>query len=90
MDINSSIGHMLISGKQNTDLTFEYYVSVPWKVVTQAASSKLFKRKKEEVDPSQIDEIQYANENKKTRYVNVKIIGNPDDYKVSLGKKKKK
>ena len=90
MDINSSVGHMLISGKQNTDLTFEYYVSVPWKVVTQAASSKLFKRKKDEVDATQVDEIQYANENKKTRYVNIKIKGDPDDYNISLGKRKKK
>jgi hypothetical protein len=89
MDINSSLGHILISGKQNTDLTFEYYVSVPWKVISKAASSKLFGKNKEEVNPEQIDEIQQTNDNKKTRYVTVKIIGNPDDYKISLGKRKK-
>lgn len=88
MDINSSIGHMLVEGSQDMNLEMEYYISVPWKMVTQTASSKLFKKKKEEVDTNQVDEIQYANENKKTRYVNIKVIGNPDDYKISLGKKK--
>lgn len=88
MDINSSIGHMLIEGSQDMDLDMEYYISVPWKMVTQAASSKLFKRKKEEVDSTQVDEIQYAKEDGKTRYVNIKVIGTPEDYNISLGKKK--
>jgi hypothetical protein len=90
MDINSSLGHLMISGEQNTDLNFNYLVSVPWKVITKTASNKLFKKNKEEVDTEQIDEIQYENENKKTRYVNVRIKGNSEDYKVSLGKRNEK
>lgn len=89
MDVNSSLGHILIAGEQNTDLSFNYLVSVPWKMVTKTASNKLFKRNKEEVDPKQIDEIQYKNENKKTRYVNVRVKGTPEDYSISLGKRKK-
>ncbi len=89
MDINSSIGHMLVEGSQDMDMNMDYYIRVPWKMVTQTASSKLFKRKKEAVDTNQVDEIQYANENKKTRYVNIRVKGDADDYKVTLKKKKK-
>ena len=89
MTINSSIGFMEFSGKQDMDLNFEYYVKVPWKLVGDAASSKLFGRRKGEVDPEQIDEIQYANDKKKTRYINLKMTGNPDDYSVTLGKAKR-
>ena len=94
MTVNSSLGFMDISGKQHTNMDFTYYVRVPWKLVTQAASSKLFKKKPEEVDPDQVDAIQYSKDGKRTRYINLKIEGNPDDYKFSLGKatkdKKKK
>lgn len=90
MTVNSSLGFMEISGKQHTNLDFEYYVRVPWKLVTQAAASKLFKRKPEEVDPDQVDAIQYGDESKRIRYINLKIEGNPDDYKFSLGKVDKK
>lgn len=92
MSINSSIGFMEISGKQEMggQMNMEYYIRVPWKMVTQAASSKLFGKKTEEVDPEQIDAIQYADPEKKIRYVNVKVTGNALEYKISLGKEKKK
>lgn len=89
MTVNSSLGFMDIEGKQNTNFDFEFYIRIPWKMMTQTASSKLFGKKPEQVDPDQVDAIQYANDNKKTRYVNLKITGNSDDYKISLGKKKK-
>ena len=77
---------MQISGQQHTNLDFTYYVRVPWKLVTQAASSRLFKKKPEEVDPDQVDAIQYSDDSKRTRYINLKIEGNPDVYSFSLGK----
>ncbi|MFT6244676.1 MAG: hypothetical protein ACJAXI_001445, partial [Crocinitomicaceae bacterium] len=45
-------------------------------------------KKKEDVPDDQIDEIQYGNE--KTKYVNVKIVGNENGYKFSISKDKKK
>ena len=90
MEINSSLGFMELAGTQDTELNFEYFLRIPWKLVTGAASSKLFGKKPEEVDPDQIDEIQYADANKKTRFVNIKMKGNPDDYTIRLGKKKEK
>lgn len=87
MEINSSLGHIEISGKQDLAGNMEYYLRIPWKMVTKAASSKLFGKNKEEVPNDQIDDIQYGKE--KQRYVNVKIIGNEDGYTFTLGKPKK-
>lgn len=88
MTINSSLGFMQVSGKQDAQMNMEYYVRVPWKMVTQVASSKLFGKKTEEVDPDQEDAIQYADPEKKVRYLNIKITGNTENYKISLGKDK--
>ena len=57
-------------------------------MVTKSAASKLFGKKKEDVPDDQTDEIQYGN--KKTKYVNVKIVGNENGYKFSIAKDKKK
>lgn len=89
MDINSSLGFMHFEGTQNTDMSFEYYLKIPWSVVTKAASSKLFGKKPDEVDPDQVDAIQYADDSKKTRFVHLIITGDPDNYNFKLGKKKK-
>ncbi|MEO1052973.1 MAG: AsmA-like C-terminal region-containing protein [Bacteroidota bacterium] len=92
MKINTSLGYFEVSGKQDMDTTLdmEYYLRVPWKVVTRAASQKLFGGKKEEVDPEQVDEIEFRDEDKRVRFLNLKITGNPEDYRISLGKDKKK
>jgi hypothetical protein len=91
MSINSSLGFMEISGSQDLNMNMDYYVSVPWKMVTQAASSKLFGgKKKEEVDPEQVDEIQSADPNKRTRFVNIRIQGTPEDYKITMRKNRDK
>lgn len=87
MSINSSLGHMEISGTQDLAGNMEYYLRVPWKMVTKAASSRLFGKNKEEVPEEQTDEIQYGSD--KQRYVNVKITGNEAGYKFTLGKPKK-
>jgi hypothetical protein len=90
MDINSSLGFMHFEGSQDLKLNYEYYVRIPWSMITQTASSRLFGKKRDEVDPDQVDEIQYADAGKRTRFVNVKVVGNPDDYDISLGKNKKR
>ena len=87
MNINTSLGYFEVSGKQNTDLSMEYHLRIPWKVVTRAVSQKLFGRKQEETSDN-IDEIKYRDEAKRTRFLNLKISGTPEDYKVTLGKRK--
>jgi hypothetical protein len=90
MDINSSLGYIQVSGKQSIDLKMEYYVRVPMKMVTKVGFSALFNRKPEEVDLQQVDEIEYIDKDKKLAFMNLKITGTPDDFKVGLGKDKKK
>ena len=88
MSINSTIGHLEISGKQSLEGEMEYYLRIPWKMISQTASSKLFgNNKKENLKEGEDDQIQYGNE--KTKYVNIRITGDTDNYKLSLGKPKK-
>jgi Uncharacterized protein involved in outer membrane biogenesis len=89
MNINSSLGFMEVSGKQALDMKMEYYLRIPLKLVTKVGFQMLFGKKEEEVDPDQIDAIEYRNMDKRVRFLNLKISGTPDDYKVSLGKAKK-
>ena len=88
MNINSSLGFLEISGNQGMDKHMEYYLRIPLKMVTQVAFKKLFGKKQEEVDPDQVDAIQYRDNDKKIHFINLKITGTPDDYKMSLGKAK--
>jgi hypothetical protein len=88
MNINSSLGFMEISGTQSMDMQMEYYIRIPLKLVTSAGFSKLFGKKPEEVDPSQVDAIEYRDMDKRVRFINLKISGTPSDYKVKLGKAK--
>jgi len=89
MNINSSLGFIEISGKQGLDFNMEYYLRVPMKVVTSAGWQGLFGRKKEDVDPDQEDAIEYRDKNKTIRFMNIKVTGTPDKFKVGLGKAKK-
>ena len=89
MNINSSLGFMEISGTQSLDMHMEYFVRVPLKLVTQIGFHKLFGKKQEEVDPDQVDAIEYRNKDKRVHFINLRISGLPDDYKVNLGKSKK-
>ncbi len=89
MTINSSLGFMEISGTQDLNNNMEYYFRVPMKMVTKSASQKLFGKKGVVMDSTHVDEIQYKNSDKKIWYLNLKLVGNPDDFKVSLGRKKK-
>ena len=87
MTINSSLGFIEVSGQQDMDLNMEYYLRIPWKMVTKAGFHKLFK-KNEDIPEDQIDDIEYKEEGKRTRYLNIKITGTPDDYSISMGKDK--
>ncbi len=90
MNINSSIGFIELSGKQGLDLyEVDYFVRVPLSLVTQVGFKSLFGGKnKEEVDPDQEDAIVYRDTDKRVRFLNINISGNPDDYKISLGRDK--
>lgn len=89
MNINSSIGFIELSGKQGLDLNMDYFVRVPLSLVTQVGFKSLFGGKnKEEVDPDQEDAIVYRDTDKRVRFLNINISGNPDDYKISLGRDK--
>ncbi|MEM6866747.1 MAG: hypothetical protein AAF575_16260, partial [Bacteroidota bacterium] len=58
--------------------------------VRKATWQKLFGSKKDAVVPEeQVDEIVEVDPDRKTKFLNLKIRGTIDDYKVSLGKKKK-
>ncbi|MNJ86490.1 AsmA family protein [compost metagenome] len=87
MGINTSLGYLELSGKQDAKMNMEYFVSVPLKMVTDAGFKKLFKKKREEVSEDQEDAVQYRTD--KMRFVTVKITGNTDNFSVSLSKQKK-
>ncbi|GAA0545929.1 AsmA family protein [Chitinophaga japonensis] len=86
MNINSSLGFIEISGKQSLNTQMEYYLRIPMKMVTQVGFRMLFGKKQEEVDPDQVDAIEYRDKDKKIRFMHLKITGTPDDYKIGLGK----
>lgn len=86
MDIESTLGHYEISGSHDLDHKLEYFLRIPWKTIREGARSKLFGKKKiEEVD----DQIVEKDPNKRISYLNLKIHGTLDNYKIGLGKKKK-
>jgi len=89
MTINSSLGFIEVSGKQDMNSNMEYYIRVPMKLVTSVAKQKLFgSNPDEEIDSGKEDEIIYKDDSKKVRYVNLKISGNTENYKISLAKDK--
>lgn len=90
MTIESTLGHFEVSGKQDFDFNMEYYVRVPWKVVTSGAKQKLFGKKKDDEADDKEDEIVQVDPDKRVRYLNLKIDGTIEDYSISTGKDKKK
>ena len=91
MTIESTLGHMELSGTHDNNQNIDYYVSIPWQMVKKAAWGKLFGKKRDSIsNQEQEDEIVEVDPNKKTKYLNLKVKGNTDDYKISLGKKKGK
>mgnify|MGYP000102364956 CR=1 FL=1 len=91
MTIESTLGHMEFAGTHDNQNNIDYYLRIPWRTVRKAAWQKLVGGKnKDESDDSQEDEIIEVDPNKNVKYLNLKIKGSIDDYKISLGKKEKK
>ena len=90
MTINSTLGHLVVSGTQDMDFNMEYYIKVPLKLIVSSGFKSLFGKTKEEVDLDQEDEIEYLDPKKDKAHVNIKIVGNSENYNVSLGREKKK
>ncbi|WP_339140343.1 AsmA family protein [Croceitalea sp. MTPC5] len=89
MTIESTLGHIELSGTHDNNQNIDYYLRIPWKTVRKAAWQKLFGSKNDTIPNSkQEDEIVEVDTSRKIKYLNLKIKGNIDDYKVSLGKKK--
>lgn len=88
MVVNSSLGFIELSGSQDLDLNMEYYLRIPLKMVTNVAFQKLFGKKREAVDPDQVDEIIYKDPNRKVNYLNLKISGTPENFNISMQKNK--
>lgn len=89
MNINSSLGYIEVSGNQSLDMSMNYYLRIPMKMVTQVGFHALFGKKQEEVDMDQVDAIEYRDKDKKVRFMNLNISGTPDKYKIALKKAKK-
>ncbi len=91
MNIESTLGHMELSGSHDHNQNIDYYVRIPWKAVRKASWKKIFgNKKKDSINAQQEDEIIEVDTSKKIKYLNLKIKGNIDDYKISVGKKKDK
>lgn len=87
MNINTTLGYFEIAGKQGFDLDMEYAMRIPVKVATRAGFQKLFAKKGKD-NSGNVDEIEYRDFKRRTRFINVLITGTPDDYDVSIGKSK--
>ena len=88
MNIESTLGHYEISGSQDLDNNLDYYIRIPWKTIRESAKNKLFGGK-EQAEDEPDDEIVELDPNEKKRYLNLRIHGTLDDYKIKLGKKRK-
>ncbi|MCB4798887.1 AsmA-like C-terminal region-containing protein [Neotamlana laminarinivorans] len=88
MTIESTLGHMELSGTQDSDYNIEYYLRIPLKTVKQAARYKLFGKKNDSINTTVDDEIIELDPNEKVRYLNIKLHGNINDYNITLGKDK--
>ncbi len=89
MNINTSLGYFEVSGKQSCDLQMDDIMRMAVTVCAKAGVQKLFGNK--DIDNSdQVDEIQYRDDSKRTRFLSLSIKGTPDDYDIALGKSEKK
>jgi hypothetical protein len=87
MTINSSLGFIELSGTQSMDMSMNYFIRIPWSVVTNAGVQRLFGGKnKAEVPDNQIDEIIMRDTGRRVRFLNIQISGTPDDYRIGLGR----
>ncbi|MGY6561505.1 MAG: hypothetical protein ACXITV_05320 [Luteibaculaceae bacterium] len=86
MTIASTLGFMELSGRQDLQMNMEYFFRIPWRLVTSVGSNKLFGRRNTEVDPDQEDGIITRDPNRRTRFINLRMRGTPDNFDISLGR----
>ena len=86
MTIESTLGHMDIAGKQNMNDSIEYYLRIPWRMIKQGAKNKVFGTKEKQTQTA--DEIIEVDPDEKVRYLNLKVSGTLEDFKVRPGKQK--
>lgn len=97
MTINTTLGHMDLSGSQkmSDNYDIDYYIRVPMKMVTEVAKQKLFgKKNKVEADSlaleaAEEEEIIFKDHTEKIKYLNIRVYGDLEDYKIKLGKDKR-
>lgn len=87
MTIESTLGHMDISGTQSMNDSMEYYARIPWSLVKGAARNKIFGTKENEEGIE--DEIVEVDPKKNVKYLNISITGTLEDYRIRMGKAKK-
>jgi hypothetical protein len=89
MTINSTLGFIIFEGTQDQNMNMNYLVRIPFRMVTQAASQRLFKRKKEDIDPDREDDIIFHDPNRRTNFINVRITGTPEKYEVNIERRRR-
>ena len=90
MTIESTIGHFELSGTQDMEFNMEYYLRIPWSIIKQGTRYKMFGDKTTTDGETGDDQIIEVDPDKKTRYLNLKIKCNMDDYKITMSKAKKR
>lgn len=87
MTINSSLGFIELSGRQSLDLEMNYLIRIPLQLVSQVGFRTLFGgRNRSEIDPDQEDAIQFRDQNRRVRFINLTVSGRPDEYQINLGR----
>ena len=90
MTIESTLGHLELSGAQSMSGDLDYLIRIPWKLVKQSARNKLFGSKKTKDGDTGDDEIIEKDPKKKVRYLNLRVKGTLEDYEVKLKDKSTK
>jgi hypothetical protein len=93
MEISTNLGFIYVQGSQSIDQTMDYTLEIPLRLIRQAAWSYFFKKRKNEanvkVDADAEQIISAENTNFKN-FITIQLTGKPDNYKIKLGKGKRK
>lgn len=84
MTIESTLGHMELSGNQTLDNTFDYQMRIPVKLLWKATKNKIFGV--DENDPTVEEKIIKVDSTKRTRFLNISVKGTVENYDIKLGK----
>ena len=87
MNIESTLGHLELSGTQDMNDNIDYYIRIPWSLVKEATKNKLFGAERDENAGE--DEIVEVDDDKRTKYLNINMVGTMEDYEIKMRKPKK-